>query len=481
MADSELRLGASGAWRGEIIATGRLRRAAPLVRLAAGAAAGTALVAVRGRCEADAAEFHAQMAERYVRALGRSKGVLMKAGQALSLALIVPAVPDEFRSIYQEALARLRTEAPPMGAGLVRLVLERELGRRVERVFAEFDWQPLAAASIGQVHAARLRDGRVVAVKVQYPAVAEAIAADLQNLELLATFLSLLMGLVLPRRPRIDARGTAREIGLRVTEELDYRLEAANQARFAACYRGHPFIHVPEVIAELCTQRVLTQELVQGQSWLEAVAAGQDLRDRWGEVVWRFLYGSHARFRVLHADLHPGNCVFHGDGSVSFLDFGCVKRFRRGYAHAISAIGIPCANRNVLGTSHAAVEYGIWLSSAPVTQEEMYAFWRHRLDMYCQEQPFTVTPEYAVKWTKDQFATSGPTGNARQHISAPPEYTVLARVETALVTMMAQLHATNDWRAIAAEYFENALPTTEVGERDRAFFHGRAAAGAPSS
>lgn len=481
MADSELPLGASYAWRGENIATGRLRRAVPLVGLAAGAAAGTALVAVRGGREADAAEFHAQMAERYARALGRSKGVLMKAGQVLSLALMVPAVPDEFRSVYQETLARLRAEAPPMSAALARAVLERELGRRVERVFAEFDWQPLAAASIGQVHAARLRDGRAVAVKVQYPAVAEAIAADLQNLELLATFLSLVLGFMFPQRPSIDARGMAREIGLRVTEELDYELEAANQARFAACYRGHPFIHVPDVIAELCTERVLTQELVKGQSWREAVAADQDLRDRWGEVIWRFLFGSHARFRILHADLHPGNCVFHGDGSVSFLDFGCVKRFRRDYAHAISAIGVPCANGNVLGTSHAAVEYGIWLSTAPVTQEEMYAFWRDRLDMYCQEQPFTVTPEYAARWTKGQFATNGPTGNARQHISAPPEYTVMARIETALVTMMAQLHATNDWRAIAAEYFENALPTTEVGERDRAFFHRRATAGAPSA
>ena len=129
-------------------------------------------------------------------------------------------------------------------------------------------------------------------MKIQYPGVAAAIRADLKNTELLATFLGLIGGLS-PRRLSFDLRGAAQEIGERITEELDYRLEAANQTEFAELYRGHPFIHVPEVIGELCTDRVLTQELVQGKSWSEALAADQELRDSWAEAIHRFLYGSY--------------------------------------------------------------------------------------------------------------------------------------------------------------------------------------------
>ena len=146
-----------------------------------------------------------------------------------------------------------------MSGELAQMLLERELGPRVQSAFAEFDPEPLAAASIGQVHAARLRDGRPVAVKIQYPGVADAIRADLKNTELLATFLSLLVASPRAREPRYARRGG--EVGERITEELDYRLEAASQAEFAARYRGHPFINVPAVIDELSTARVLTQEL----------------------------------------------------------------------------------------------------------------------------------------------------------------------------------------------------------------------------
>ena len=148
-------------------------------------------------------EFHVRTAERYAELLGRSKGALMKAGQMLSFASAGPAVPAEFQSIYQAALARLRDDAPPMAPELARAVLERELGRPAESAFAEFDWEPLAAASVGQVHAARLHDGRAVAVKIQYPGVADAICADLKNTELLATFLSLVVGGLSPRKTEL--------------------------------------------------------------------------------------------------------------------------------------------------------------------------------------------------------------------------------------------------------------------------------------
>jgi len=271
---------------GDSIGRERLRRAGPLVGLTARTAGEAVVVGLRGKLAgADPTEFHVRTAERYAELLGRSKGALMKAGQMLSFASVSPAVPAEFLSIYQVALARLCDDAPPMAPKLARNVLERELGCRVESAFAAFDWHPLAAASIGQVHAAQLHDGRAVAVKIQYPGVADSIRADLKNTELLATFLSLIIGGMSPRKLSFDLRGAAREISVRIAEELDYRREAANQAEFAEHYRGHPFIRVPEVVGELSTDRVLTQDLVRGLSWSDALTAGQELRDQWAEAI----------------------------------------------------------------------------------------------------------------------------------------------------------------------------------------------------
>ena len=457
---------------------GRLRRTAPLAALSARTAGEAMVVGLRGRLTgADSTEFHLRTAESYAELLGRSKGALMKAGQMLSFASVGPSMPTEVKSIYQAALTRLCDDAPPMSPELARAVLERELGRPLTSVFAEFDWTPLGAASIGQVHAARLHDGRAVAVKVQYPGAADAIAADLKNSELLATFLNLLVGGMSPRKLSFDLRGAAREIGVRIAEELDYRLEAANQAEFAAYYRGHPFIHVPEVIGELCTDRVLTQELSQGLSWSDALTAEQELRDRWAEAIWRFTYGTYMRIYMLNADPHPGNYVFHEDGSVSFLDFGCVKRFRREQVEMMNAVLLACLRGDVLGTWRACVEAGFWRSSDPVTPEEVFAYWREDWALLWAEQRFVVTPEYVAKRIERRCSPTGPSANAFRYITASPEYTVMSRIEVGVESVIAQLRAGNNWGAIAAEALENASPITEMGTRAQAFFEEREVAG----
>lgn len=203
--------------RGDGIGPGRLRRAVPFVGLTARTSGEAFVAKLRGRwTDADRVEFHVRSAERYAELFGRSKGALMKAGQMASFVLISPAVPVELQSIYQEALMRLRDDAPPMASELAREVLEDELGQRTETAFARFDWKPLAAASIGQVHSAQLHDGRAVAVKIQYPGVADAIYADLKNTELLATFLNLTVGGMSPRRLSFDLRGAAHEMGARI-------------------------------------------------------------------------------------------------------------------------------------------------------------------------------------------------------------------------------------------------------------------------
>jgi len=461
---------------GDGIDQGRLRRSAPLVGLTARTAGGAVVARVRGKgTGADSSEFHIRTAERYAELLGRSKGALMKAGQMLSFASITPAVPSEFQSIYQTALARLRDDAPPMAPTLVRDVLERELGRPADSVFAQFHWEPLAAASIGQVHAARLRDGREVAVKIQYPGVADAIGADLKNAQLLATLLSLFASLY-TRRLHADVRDAARDIGERIVEELDYRFEAANQAEFAEHYRGHPFIHVPELVGELCTGRVLTQELCSGRSWNEALGAKQQLRNQWAEAIWRFVYGSHTRFGMINADPHPGNYVFHDDGSVSFLDFGCVQRFSRDQADMSVAILRECLRGDVLGTWRACVEIGYWKSSDPVTPDEVFAWWHEPFRYLWDEQPFTITPEHAASWIEHRFSPTGPSANALRYLAIQPGCVAWTRIEVALLSLLAELHATNNWAAIVAEYKGDA-PITSMGKLDHAFFAKRQAAG----
>jgi predicted unusual protein kinase regulating ubiquinone biosynthesis (AarF/ABC1/UbiB family) len=421
---------------------------------------------------ADNAEFHVRTAERYAELLGRSKGALMKAGQTLSFVSATPAVPEEFQPIYRTALTRLRDNAPPMAPELARAVLERELGRRTESAFARFEWEPLAAASIGQVHAAWLHDGRAVAVKIQYPGVARAIEADLKNSELLATFLGLVFGLS-ARKMSFDLRGVAREMSVRITEELNYTIEAANQADFADIYRGHPFIHVPEVIGELCTDRVLTQELVRGKSWSEALACEQELRDSWAEAIYRFVYGTNLRFCMFNADPHPGNYLFHDDGSVSFLDFGCVKRLRREELDAMIAVGRACIRGDVLGTWRACVEGGFCRSTDPVTPEEIYAFWHEPWELFWAEQPFTITPECAIRWIECKYSPTGPSANAFRYFTASPEYLTMGRIEVSTASLIAELHATNYWGSMAAEFFEDSAPLTALGKLDQAFFADR--------
>jgi predicted unusual protein kinase regulating ubiquinone biosynthesis (AarF/ABC1/UbiB family) len=460
--------------KGDGIGRGRVRRAAPLAALSARTAGEALVVGLRGKLkDTDRGEFHVRTAERYAELLGRSKGALMKAGQMLSFVSASHAVPAEFQSIYQVALTRLRDDAPPMASELARAVLESELDRRTESAFAEFDWSPLAAASIGQVHAARLHDGRAVAVKIQYPGVADAICADLKNAELLAVFLSLTIGGLSPRKLSLDLRGTAREISVRIAEELDYRLEAANQAEFADIYRGHPFIRVPEVIGELCTDRVLTQELVRGLSWSDALTARQGLRDQWAEAIHRFVWGSYHRLNLFNADPHPGNYVFHEDGSVSFLDFGSVKRFRHDQVQMIDAIFRECRRNDVLGTWRASVEAGVWRSSDPVTPEEVFAYWRTDNAMIWAEEPFVVTPADVGKGIERRFSPNGPSGNALRHSTMSPEFTFMIRIEIGVASVIAQLHAGTHWGSISAERLENAAPLTEMGKRERAFFEER--------
>ena len=258
-------------------------------------------------------------AEQVAARLGSMKGALMKLGQMASY--LDDGLPEPVRL----ALAQLQADAPPMSAELAADVIRTELGASPEELFAEWDPTPIAAASIGQVHRALLVDPatgeeRAVAVKVQYPGVADAIAADLANTDLVGTVLRQGFG-------GLDPAELVAEIKERLTEELDYRREAANQTRFADFFRDHPLIVIPEIVSSHSTTRVITSELVVGATWRDLLTWDQHERDLAGETLFRFVFRSLYGLHAFNGDPHPGNYVFHGDGRVSFLDFGLVRYF----------------------------------------------------------------------------------------------------------------------------------------------------------
>lgn len=464
------------------IASGRLRRAAPVAGLAARSAGDGILAVLRRRGGADGAtattERYARSAERYAELLGRSKGVLMKAGQMLSFVSLSGAVPDEQRTIYQAALGRLQADAPPMAPDLAAATFEAELGRRTDEVFAEFSPTPLAAASIGQVHAARLLDGRLVAVKIQYPGVEAAIRADLQNTELLATFFSLVRAMV-PGLTRMDLRAVAAEVTERITEEIDYVREATNQAAFADAYRGHPFIHVPEVVPELSTRRVLTQDLVEGLRWPDALlVTDQAVRDCWGEVIYRFAIGSLRRLALFNADPHPGNYLFHLDRTVTFVDFGCVKRFEPAQVQAMRDIVGAVLHDDPDRLWRTFVKLDVVDARSGPSPQDLYEWWADSVRMFLAPQPFTMTPEVVASAIQREFSPTGPSARVVRAINPPPEWVFLSRIDSGMMSVLAELHATGYWRAVQAELDEGADPLTPLGVADRAFWDGQPAAGA---
>jgi predicted unusual protein kinase regulating ubiquinone biosynthesis (AarF/ABC1/UbiB family) len=452
---------------------GRVSRTAPLVGLA-GRTAGEAVVSsLRRRIKGgDSTEFHVRNAERYAERLGRSKGVLMKAGQLLSLPSLGVMIDDEYQPIYQQALSRLQDDAPPMEPEVAAAVVEAELGRPPGEVFAEFATEPLAAASIGQVHAARLADGRRVAVKVQYPGVDKAIRADLANAELLATFFQLMRSVV-PGAFNVDTRAMAREVSDRIGEEIDYRIEAANQQIFADTYRGHPFIRIPEVAPELSTQRVLTMDLVEGMRFGEALKADQALRDKWGEAIMRFSLGTMRRSGLFNADPHPGNYLFHEDGTVTFLDFGCVKRFSPEQVGAIQNMVRSAAlrDKDALVQAMAAMVRG----QADLDPDELLSWYTAMLWPIMAPQPFTYTPEWAASVVRSDYSPTGPHGDLLRKMSPDSQFIFLTRIDFGMSAILGALHATGPWRSISAEWDWGEPPLTEYGRLEAAYLAKRRA------
>jgi predicted unusual protein kinase regulating ubiquinone biosynthesis (AarF/ABC1/UbiB family) len=461
------------------IPKGRLRRSAKLGSIAGlqGARyAGTKATNV-ARSEEESKERleqrHLETAMKMVGALGQMKGAAMKLGQFASF-IDTEFIPDEYREIYQEQLGKLRTDAPAMPWEKVEKVLDEEYeGEPVSELFAEFEREAFAAASIGQVHRAELIDGRRVAVKIQYPGIAEALDADLRNA-------GMLVRLARALAPGLDAKAIAHEIRERVMEELDYEYEAQNQRSFSRAYREHPFIYVPEVITRLSRRRVLVTELVEGMGFDQVKELPQEERSRFGEIVFRGSFGSIYHLHHFNADPHPGNYILMGDGRVAFIDFGMTKKLDQEQI-VLEQRAFDAASRDDPEAFRAALhDLGFVKNPSKLDAERLLDHMRVVGGWFVMEdRELEITPRRVMKIIE---ATNDPRSeyyDLMRRESIPADELMGRRMEIGVVAVLGQLRAKRNWHRIAREWIYADPPATELGEREWEYFEGRGVAQVP--
>ena len=385
------------------------------------------------------------------------KGAAMKLGQVMSF-LDVGLVPEEHREEFQRKLGELRDAAPKVRFTDMRKVIESELEAPLGEVFAEFDEEPIAAASIGQVYRARLHDGRLVAVKVQYPGVAAAVRADMQNL-------GMILRLMKRIAPGLDVKATAEEIRSRIGDELDYELEAQNQRALARIFKGHPFIVVPDVVTSLSREKVMVSEFVNGAGFDTFKDADEATRDRVGEIVFRFYFGCMYRHRQFSGDPHPGNFLLLPDGRMAFLDFGLFKVMPR------NLIELELETQRAGHEGDAQRLWEIWAEGGLLREPDKFRpdkLLSQFLDAtwwYLTDEEIALGPEVATQVMIDMSDPRSEHFGQMRHETLPPDHIFGRRVEMLTLAVLGQLRATNNWHRIAREWIYGDDPVTDAGER----------------
>jgi predicted unusual protein kinase regulating ubiquinone biosynthesis (AarF/ABC1/UbiB family) len=349
----------------------------------------------------------------------------------------------------------------------MRKVIEDDLGESLDSAFAEFGEEAVAAASIGQVYRARLEDGRAVAVKVQYPRVAAAVRADLQNIGLLLQAAKRLA-------PALDAKAVAAELRERLGDELDYEHEAESQRSFARRFAGHPFIVIPKVFSELSGERVLVTEWVEGLDFDAVLNLEKPARDRFGEIVFRFFFGSLYRDADFSGDPHPGNYRLLDDGRVAFMDFGMTKRVPHEHMdHEKAAIRAAMAG-DAAGVRNELATLGFFAPDDDgIDSDALLEYVRAFHGWHAEDGPFTITREYVAQLV-GRAAPGSPTWQLERRLGLPPDAITARRLETLTLGVLGQLEATANWHRIMGELLEGGPPADELGEQEAAFFGSRA-------
>jgi predicted unusual protein kinase regulating ubiquinone biosynthesis (AarF/ABC1/UbiB family) len=403
------------------------------------------------RQELDVA-FELRSAEDVAATLGQMKGTFMKVGQLLSF--VDDAMPEHVRA----ALSQLQDSVPPMAPGLAADAVRSELGAHPNSLFRVWESQPIAAASLGQVHRAVLHDGTVVAVKVQYPGVAELMDADLAQLDL-GRFVAPAIW------PSLDVAAVTAELRARLMEEIDYRHEAANQRDFATWYEGHPFIRIPAIIDEFTTEKVLTSTFADGVRFAELERRDQAERDLAAEAIFRFVFRSVHDHLAFNGDPHPGNYLFGRDRTVTFVDFGLVKRLpleaRDDLVRTVRFAALepdPAELRIVLE------RVGHFVPGSPLSDEQIYEFSSMLWSYLADDSPTTLTPAWASE-TVRRYLFKGP---EFKHIdrwgALPKDFVILQRITVGLLAILGRLNATANWHRIARELWLGDAPASALGE-----------------
>src|SRR5919109_219823 len=450
------------------IPTSRVRRSARVGRLAAGQAArqlGTKTANLaRSDDAANAAleKRQVEAAEQIVAALGTMKGAAMKLGQVMSF-LDVGLVPEPYREEFQRKLGELRDAAPKVRFEDMRKVMETDLEESLKDAFDAFDEDPIAAASIGQVYRARTADGRDVAVKVQYPGVAQAVRADMQNL-------GMILRLMKRIAPGLDVKSTAEEIRARIGDELDYELEAQHQRTLTRIFRGHPFIDVPEVVSSLSREKVLVTEYVTGLGFDAIKELDQDTRDRVGEIVFRFFFGCMYRHRQFSGDPHPGNFLLQPDGSVAFLDFGLFKVMPA----ELIEIELECQRAGHEGDGERLHEIfsttGFLRQPDRFRPDKLLAQFLDATWWYVLDEEVHLSPEIATEVMIEMSDPRSSHFGQMRHETLPADHIFGRRVELLTLAVLSQLEAKANWHRIAREWMYKDPPVTELGRAEAEFY-----------
>lgn len=441
---------------------GRVARTARLGRVAAGGAARYAADRLDGRGSAE--DQQRRRGDRVVASidalvdqLSAMRGAAMKAGQALST-MEFPGLDDAQSAHLQRRLAELRDDIPPVDWKQMRKVMRKEWGAEPERVLARIDPEPVAAASIGQVYRGLTHEGRDVAIKVQYPGIAEVVESDMRSL-------SALLPLLRQFRPDLDVKDLLNELRERISEECDYELEAASHSRVARYWRGHPFILVPGVETALARRRVLVTDWVDGIGFEEVIREPDAVRDRYIEIVYRFYYGTASALDLACGDPHPGNYLLCADGRVAFVDFGMMRRLAPGYLSREAAVARAVRENDADALVGALGELGYlpgdrseWDGSALLERFGRRSSWRR------SEEPVRLDPERRRRRRPRQH-DDGATDDRTElpHMRLPPEALLLRRMQGLLYLTALKARASARWGPLHRELLEGGEPLGELG------------------